>query len=65
MIAVLDRLSIRVVAVGAGLSGIALALSPGVALAGGYDCLQTSAGGAPAATAGGDPAATAGGDPAA
>ncbi len=42
--AVFDRLSIRVAAVGAGLCGIALALSPGVAQAGGYDCLQTTAG---------------------
>ncbi|WP_237166453.1 hypothetical protein [Mycolicibacterium hippocampi] len=49
--AVFDRLSIRVTAVGAGLCGIALALSPGVAQAGGYECLQTSAGEVPAAGA--------------
>ncbi|MGB3355759.1 MAG: hypothetical protein WBB00_23770 [Mycobacterium sp.] len=46
--AVVDRLSIRVAAVGAGLCGIALALSPGLAQAGGYECLQTSAGEVPA-----------------
>lgn len=49
--AILDRISIRVLTVGAGVFGSALALSPGVALAGGAECLQTSAGGAPAATA--------------
>ncbi|MCB1686424.1 MAG: hypothetical protein KDI31_18140, partial [Pseudomonadales bacterium] len=48
--AIFDRISIRVVAVGAGLCGIAFALSPGVALAGGYDCLETAAG-EPAAAA--------------
>ena len=53
MMAVFDRLSIRVAAVGAGLCGIALALSPGVAQAGGYDCLQTTAGEAPAAAGAG------------
>ena len=47
--AVFDRLSIRVAAVGAGLCSIALALSPGVAQAGGYECLETSAGEVPAA----------------
>ena len=47
--AVFDRLSIRVAAVGAGLCSIALALSPGVAQAGGYECVDTSAGQAPAA----------------
>ncbi|MCV7054366.1 hypothetical protein [Mycolicibacterium gilvum] len=49
--AVFDRLSIRVAAVGAGLCGIALAVSPGVAHAGGAECLQTSAGQDPAAAA--------------
>ncbi|MDY6995744.1 MAG: hypothetical protein SW019_04045 [Actinomycetota bacterium] len=46
--AVFDRISIRVAAVGAGLCGIALAFGPGVAQAGGYECLETSAGAAPA-----------------
>jgi hypothetical protein len=54
-----DRLSIKVVAAGAGLCGVAIALSPDVAAAqwvtGGYDCIQTSAGevvgAAPAAAA--------------
>ena len=58
--AVFDRLSIRVAAVGAGLCGIALALSPGVAQAGGYDCLQTTAGEAPAAAGAGVAGAGAG-----
>ena len=60
MMAVFDRLSIRVAAVGAGLCGIALALSPGVAQAGGYDCLQTTAGEAPAAAGAGVAGAGAG-----
>ena len=51
--AIFDRFSIRVVAVGAGLFGIALALSPGVALAGGSECLETSAGDPAAAAAAG------------
>ncbi len=51
MIAIFDRISIRMLIVGAGVFGGALALSPGVALAGGSECLLTSAGGAPAATA--------------
>lgn len=49
--AIFDRLSIRVAAVGAGLCGVALGLSPGVAQAGGSECLQNSSGevmGAPA-----------------
>jgi len=54
-----DRFNITVVAVGAGLCGVALALSPQVAAAplitgGGYACVQTSSGdavgAAPAAT---------------
>ena len=48
--AIFDRFNIKVVAAGAGLCGIAIALSPGVAAAplktGGYECLQTSAGAA-------------------
>ena len=47
--AIFDRFNIRLVAAGAGLCGIALALSPNVAAAplktGGYECLQTSVGG--------------------
>src|SRR6185295_12636918 len=47
--AIFDRFNIRLVAAGAGLCGIALALSPNVAAAplktGGYECLQTPAGG--------------------
>jgi hypothetical protein len=49
--AIFDRFDLRVIAVG-GLCGVAIALSPGIAAAGGYECLQTSAGqagGAPAA----------------
>lgn len=46
--AVFDRLSIGV-AVGAGLCGLAVALSPAVAHAGGAECIQTSAGHDPAA----------------
>lgn len=49
--AVFDRLSIRVAAVGAGLCGVALALSPGVAQAGGGECYYSSAGTTPAAAA--------------
>src|SRR6478672_11344911 len=48
--AIFDRFNIKVVAAGAGLCGVAIALSPVVAAAplktGGYECLQTSAGGA-------------------
>jgi hypothetical protein len=46
--AMFDRLSIRVVAAGAGLCGAAIALSPDAAAAawvtGGYECIQTAAG---------------------
>jgi hypothetical protein len=48
--AVFDRLSIRVAAVGAGLCSVALTLSPGVAQAGGA-CYESSAGEVPAAAA--------------
>lgn len=41
--AIFDRFDLRVIAVG-GLCGVAIALSPGIAAAGGYECLQTSAG---------------------
>jgi len=41
--AIFDRFDLKVIAVG-GLCGVAIALSPGVAAAGGYECLQTSAG---------------------
>lgn len=49
--AVFDRLSIRVAAVGAGLCSVALAFSPGVAQAGGGECFYSSAGTDPAAAA--------------
>ncbi|MGZ5363827.1 MAG: hypothetical protein ACXWZI_03550 [Mycobacterium sp.] len=49
--AIFDRFDLKVIAVG-GLCGVAIALSPGIAAAGGYECLQTSAGEAgPAAAA--------------
>lgn len=50
--AIFDRFDLKVIAVG-GLCGFAIALSPGIAAAGGaYECLQTSAGQAgPAAPA--------------
>jgi hypothetical protein len=49
--AIFDRFDLKVIAVG-GLCGVAIALSPGIAAAGGYECLQTSAGQAgPAAPA--------------
>ena len=54
--AIFDRFDLKVIAVG-GLCGVAIALSPGIAAAGGYECLQTSAGGAGPAAAG--PAAAA------
>ena len=45
---IFDRFNIRVVAAGAGLCGVAMALSPDVAAAplptGGYACVQTTAG---------------------
>ena len=41
--AIFDRFDLKVIAVG-GLCGVAIALSPGIAAAGGYECLQTSAG---------------------
>lgn len=45
---IFDRFNVRVVAAGAGLCGVAMALSPHVAAAplitGGYECLQTQAG---------------------
>ncbi len=45
---IFDRVNIRVIAAGAGLCGVALALSPAAAavplVTGGYDCMQTSAG---------------------
>src|SRR6476646_8639647 len=48
--AIFDRFNIKVVAAAAGLCGVAIALRPVVAAAplktGGYECLQTSAGGA-------------------
>ena len=47
-VAIFDRLSIRVAAVGAGMCCVALGLSPGVAHAGGSECLQNSAGVDPA-----------------
>ena len=46
--AIFDRVSIRVIAAGVGLCGIAIALTPGTAAAGGCE-YQTSAGQAPAA----------------
>ena len=50
--AIFDRFDLKVAAVG-GLCGFAIALSPGIAAAGGYECLQTSAGQAgPAGAAG-------------
>ena len=48
--AIFDRVSIRVIAAGVGICGIAIALTPGIAAAGGCD-YQTSAGEAPAAGA--------------
>jgi hypothetical protein len=45
--AIFDRISIRVIAAGVGLCGIAIALTPGIAAAGGCE-YQTSAGEAPA-----------------
>jgi hypothetical protein len=48
--AIFDRFDLKVIAVG-GLCGVAIALSPGIAAAGGYECLQTSAGEAGAAPA--------------
>lgn len=49
--AIFDRFDLKVIAVG-GLCGFAIAFSPGIAAAGGYECLQTSAGEAgPAAAA--------------
>ena len=45
---IFDRFNVRVVAAGAGLFGVAMALSPQAAaaplLTGGYDCMSTSAG---------------------
>ncbi|MDT5244038.1 MAG: hypothetical protein QOD36_1414, partial [Mycobacterium sp.] len=45
---IFDRFNVRVVAAGAGLCGVAIALSPHVVAAplttGGYDCFQASAG---------------------
>lgn len=49
--AIFDRIRIRVVATGAGLCSIAFALTPGVALAGGSECLEASAGDPAAAAA--------------
>lgn len=48
--AIFDRFDLKVIAVG-GLCGVAIALSPGIAAAGGYECLQTSAGEAGSAPA--------------
>jgi hypothetical protein len=45
---IFDRVNMRVVAVGAGLCGVAMALSPDAAavplVTGGYECIQTSSG---------------------
>ncbi|MCV7300083.1 hypothetical protein H7J93_10615 [Mycobacterium barrassiae] len=55
--AIFDRLNIKVIAVGAGLCGVALAMSAGAAAApmlktgGAYECVETQAGEAPAAGA--------------
>ncbi len=49
MITIFDRIGIKMVAVGAGLCGIALAFGTGQASAGGYECVETSAGEVPAA----------------
>ncbi len=56
---IFDRFTITVVAAGAGLCGVALALSPEVAAAplitgGGYACVHTSSGDGAGAAAGSD-----------
>lgn len=51
-----DRVNMRVVAAGVGLCAAALALSP-TAAAGGYECVETSAGTAPGAAAAAAPCA--------
>jgi hypothetical protein len=57
--AIFDRFDLKVIAVG-GLCGVAIGFSPGIAAAGGYECLETSAGEAgPAAAAPGAAAAPA------
>ena len=53
--AIFDRFDLKVIAVG-GLCGFAIAFSPGIAAAGGYECLQTSAGETGPAAAAGAPA---------